>query len=128
VPPTGNETSAEPSPPFRHARFIEPCHPTARETAPKGSDWLYEIKTDGYRAKLHIRNGEVTVYTCRGHDWTREFAVIAEAARELDAREAIIDGEAAVLGAAGVADFQALRRELGKRDAARLTFYASCSG
>jgi bifunctional non-homologous end joining protein LigD len=104
--------------------FIEPSHPTARETAPKGSGWLYEIKTDGYRAQLHIRDGKVTIYTRRGHDWSREFAALAEAARALDVREAIIDGEATVLGSAGVADFQALRRELSKRNSARLTYYA----
>ena len=104
--------------------FIEPCHPTARETAPKGSGWLYEIKTDGYRAQVHIRDGKVTVFTRRGHDWSREFAALAEAARRLDVHEAIIDGEATVLGSAGVADFQALRRELSKRSSARLTFHA----
>src|SRR4051812_31236661 len=74
--------------------FIEPSHPTPRETAPKGAGWLYEIKTDGYRAQVHIRDGKVTIYTRRGHDWSREFAAIAAAARGLDVREAIIDGEA----------------------------------
>jgi bifunctional non-homologous end joining protein LigD len=39
-------------------------------------------------------------------------------------REAIIDGEAVVLGSKGVADFQALRRELGKEDSSQLTYYA----
>jgi bifunctional non-homologous end joining protein LigD len=104
--------------------FVEPCHPTARETAPKGDDWLYEIKTDGYRAQLHLRDGKATIYTRRGHDWSREFAALAEAAGALSVREAIIDGEATVLGSTGVADFQALRRELSKRKAAQLTFYA----
>jgi bifunctional non-homologous end joining protein LigD len=104
--------------------FIEPCHPIARKSAPKGTGWLYEIKTDGYRVQVHIRESKVTVYTRRGHDWPREFAALAEAARSLDVREAIIDGEATVLGSTGVADFQALRRELSKRSSARFTFYA----
>jgi bifunctional non-homologous end joining protein LigD len=104
--------------------FIEPCHPTQRAQAPAGDDWIYEIKTDGYRAQVHIRDGTVTVYTRRGHDWTNQFAAIAKAAAKLHVRDAILDGEATVLGSSGVADFQALRRELSKRDASRLTFHA----
>src|SRR4051794_1637200 len=31
--------------------FIEPCDPTLQEHAPVGDNWIYEIKTDGYRAQ-----------------------------------------------------------------------------
>jgi len=51
--------------------FIEPCDPTLPERAPTGSDWVYEIKTDGYRGQVHIRNRRVTVYSKSGYDWTR---------------------------------------------------------
>jgi bifunctional non-homologous end joining protein LigD len=104
--------------------FIEPCHPTPKERAPQGSEWLYEIKTDGYRAQVHIRDGKVTVYTRNGHDWTNEFGAIATAAAKLEIHDAILDGEATVLGSTGAADFQALRRELGQKRSSRLLFYA----
>src|SRR3569833_216978 len=78
--------------------FIEPCDPTLHERAPQGSDWVYEIMTDGYRAQVHIRGGQVTVYSRGGFDWTDEFAPIAKAASNLKVRDAIIDGEATVLG------------------------------
>jgi|SRR5215204_494138 len=81
--------------------FIEPCDPTLRERAPTGIDWVYEIKTDGYRAQVHIRDRGVTVYSRSGYDWTTEFAPIAKAASLLKVREAIIDGEATVLGNSG---------------------------
>ena len=92
--------------------FIEPCDPTLQQRAPSGTNWVYEIKTDGYRAQVHIRDRRVTVYSRSGYDWTDEFAPIAKAASQLKVREAIIDGEAAVLGNTGLPDFQALRREL----------------
>jgi bifunctional non-homologous end joining protein LigD len=44
-----------------------PCDPTLREQAPEGSEWLHEIKIDGYRAQLHIRNGQIRVYSRSGY-------------------------------------------------------------
>ena len=38
--------------------FVEPCDPSLQERAPTSEGWVYEIKTDGYRAQVHIRNGE----------------------------------------------------------------------
>src|SRR5947209_28049 len=104
--------------------FIEPCDPTLHERAPVGGDWVYEIKTDGYRAQVHIRGGEVTVYSRSGYDWTEQFAPIVKAAKKLKVRDAIIDGEATVLGNTGLPDFQALRRELGNPESTRLLYHA----
>src|SRR5262245_15855036 len=66
-----------------HPGFIEPCHPTERERPPSGGNWIHEIKADGYRAQLHLREGKVTIYSRRGYDWTLEFAAIARAAEAL---------------------------------------------
>lgn len=106
------------------AGYLEPCDPTLRQTPPTGADWLYEIKADGYRAQLHLSGGAVTIYSRSGADWTRAFAVIAEAARRLRARDAVIDGEAVAYGAAGLPDFQALRREIGRGRSGRLRYHA----
>lgn len=104
--------------------FVEPCDPSLHERAPTGQGWVYEIKTDGYRAQVHIRNRRVTIYSRSGYDWTEQFAPIARAASKLKVREAIIDGEATVLGNTGLPDFQALRRELGNRESSRLLLHA----
>jgi bifunctional non-homologous end joining protein LigD len=106
------------------AGFIEPCDPSSADKAPVGPQWIYEIKTDGYRAQVHIRDGKVTVYSRNGYDWTEQFSVIAKAAASLDVREAIIDGEATVIGTNGLPDFQALRRELNKPHSSRLKYHA----
>jgi ATP-dependent DNA ligase len=74
---------------------------------------LYEIKADGYRAQVHVKDKNVIVYSRSGYNWTDRFSTIAEAAKRLRARQAILDGEAIVMGANGVPDFQALRRASG---------------
>src|SRR3954463_12003080 len=102
------------SPTSDHAKrfpaFVEFCDPTLREQPPSGADWLHEIKWDGYRAQLHLRQGKVTIYSRSGFDWTNEFAPIGEGPKHLHAQHAIIDGEVVVLGNTGKPDFQALRR------------------
>jgi bifunctional non-homologous end joining protein LigD len=91
---------------------------------PRGEEWAHEIKTDGYRVQVHLIDGKVAVYTRWGHDWTDQFRAIAASVVRLNARQAILDGEAVVLAASGVADFHALRRELGKRHSDRLVYQA----
>jgi bifunctional non-homologous end joining protein LigD len=75
-------------------RFIEPCDPSLRDDAPSGAEWLHEIKIDGYRAQVHIRDGRVKVYSRKGYDWSEQFGQIARAAAALAAHDLIIDGEA----------------------------------
>src|ERR1051326_2258652 len=76
--------------------FLEPCDPTLREHPPTGPRWLFEIKADGYRVPVHLRDGEVPVFSRTGLDWTDQFATIAAAEKSIDAPTAIIDGEAVV--------------------------------
>src|SRR3979490_1470990 len=103
--------------------YIEPCDPTLQQRAPAGEDWVYEIKADGYRAQLHLEDTNATVYSRTGLDWTHQFSAIAEAAKHLKVRQVVLDGEAVVYGAAGIPDFQALRRELGKKGSGRLRYH-----
>ena len=86
--------------------------PAERDRPPSGGNWIHEIKADGYRAQVHVRDGKATVYSRRGYDWTETFASIARAAEALPVRHAVLDGEAIVQDANGVADYHALRREL----------------
>src|SRR3954464_6125980 len=104
--------------------FIEPCDPSLRQHAPGGGHWLYEIKADGYRAQVHVRDGNGGVYSRTGLNWTEQFRDIVEAVERLKLRQAIFDGEAVAYGAKGIPDFQALRRELGKNRLGRLRYPA----
>ncbi|MBZ9706860.1 DNA ligase D [Mesorhizobium sp. B3-2-1] len=104
--------------------FIEFQSPTLVERAPKGSDWLHEIKYDGYRTQLIVEGHSARAFTRRGHDWSHRYKGIVQAAANLPVKGAIIDGEAVVLGETGLPDYQALERELGNPNSPKIIFYA----
>lgn len=105
--------------------FIEPCFALLAQKAPRGADWVHEIKLDGYRLQARLEHGRVTLRTRRGHDWTSRFgARVTTAFGELPARDALIDGELVVEDAAGRSDFSALQADLGIGRKDRFLFYA----
>ncbi|MDX0218759.1 ATP-dependent DNA ligase [Sinorhizobium meliloti] len=116
-----------PSPDAMPAR-VDPCLATLVDKPPKGPDWAYEVKWDGYRLAVHIKTGRVRVLTRGGHDWTERFPTIADDARRLAVKTAILDGEAVVLDDQGRSDFGMLQRPLGRLpsavEAGAIVFYA----
>jgi bifunctional non-homologous end joining protein LigD len=92
--------------------FVEPSLATAIEKVPVGRRWVHEIKFDGYRVQVHLRDAAVKVFTRRGNDWTNRFRKIAADAWHINAGTAIIDGEVVVPSADGSTDFSVLQNEL----------------
>jgi bifunctional non-homologous end joining protein LigD len=97
--------------------FVAPCDPVLVRTPPSGSDWLHEVKFDGYRMISVIDKGQVRIHTKRGLDWTARMPGIAQALAGLKVRSAVIDGEAIMNGADGAPDFFALHAALAKGSA-----------
>ena len=94
----------------RPSGFIEPCLPSKADQPPSGSDWVHEIKHDGYRLMVRRDGERVRLFTKNGHDWADRFPAIVDAALRLEAQSFLIDGEAAVLNDDdGTTDFNALR-------------------
>ena len=52
---------------------------TSVDRVPCGARWIHEIKFDGYRVQVHLRDAAVKVFTRRGNDWTNRFRKIASA-------------------------------------------------
>jgi bifunctional non-homologous end joining protein LigD len=92
--------------------FIEPALATMIERVPGGERWVHEIKFDGYRVQVHLRDAAVKVFTRRGHDWTHRFKKIAADAWHVNAGSAIIDGEVVAPAEDGTTDFSVLQNEL----------------
>ncbi len=61
---------------------IEPCLALLKAGPPKGPEWAFEIKWDGYRIAIHIEPKGVRIITRGGHDWTDRFPAIAKAAKK----------------------------------------------
>jgi hypothetical protein len=76
------------------AGFIAPCLPTKTDKLPSGSQWLHEIKHDGFRIIARKDGPRVRLYSRPGNDLTRRFPLIVETLARLRSRSCIIDGEA----------------------------------
>ncbi|NKK79765.1 non-homologous end-joining DNA ligase [Rhizobium leguminosarum] len=100
---------------------IEPCLALLRAKPPKGDDWVYEIKWDGYRLSVHIEPTGIRILTRGGHDWTHRFPAIKQAALWLPVGTAILDGEAVVLDEHGRSDFGLLQQSLGGRGGKKMS-------
>jgi bifunctional non-homologous end joining protein LigD len=53
--------------------FIDPALAASIETVPSGERWIHEIKFDGYRVQVQLRDAAATLFTRRGNDWTGDF-------------------------------------------------------
>jgi bifunctional non-homologous end joining protein LigD len=49
----------EGSKPSEMPGFVKPQLATLKSKAPKGAQWIHEIKYDGYRVQIHLNKGRV---------------------------------------------------------------------
>ena len=75
---------------------------------PRGADWSYEVKWDGYRAQAVKHGASVSLASRNLKNITRQFSAIADVVSRVDAKTAVLDGEIVALGADGRPSFQAL--------------------
>ena len=86
---------------------IDPIRPILGREVPRGREWTYELKLDGFRGVLYIANGRGR-FLSKNNKPLKRFQDLADAlARALPVADAIFDGEVIVMGAAGP-DFYAL--------------------
>ncbi|MBY5673116.1 DNA ligase D [Rhizobium leguminosarum] len=102
--------------------FIAPQLCQTLERPPVGTGWIHEIKFDGYRIQMRVLDGEATLKTRKGLDWTAKYPDIAEAASALP--DAIIDGEICALDDSGAPDFAALQAALSEGKTSELVYFA----
>jgi len=102
--------------------FVAPQLCASVEVPPKGEGWGHEIKFDGYRMQLRVEEGEVSLKTRKGLDWTEKFAAIAKDAKTLP--DVLIDGEIVALDHRGVPEFSALQAALSEGKTGKLIFFA----
>jgi bifunctional non-homologous end joining protein LigD len=101
---------------------IEPCLPSPAERPPSGAGWSHEIKHDGFRIMARRDGAGVRLITRHGNDFTARFPLAAAAITALPAQSFLIDGEAIVTNASGLAVFDLIRRKGHGGDAVLIAF------
>jgi bifunctional non-homologous end joining protein LigD len=113
--PQGKKVSAIPE-------FVAPQLCISVDRPPAGEGWCHEIKFDGYRVQLRIVDGEATLKTRKGLDWTDKFQAIAKEGSSLP--DVLIDGEIVALDRNGAPDFSTLQAALSDGKTDDLIFFA----
>ena len=104
--------------------FTPPCLAQSARVPPDGSDWIHEIKFDGYRVQALVENGTLRLLTRNALDWTPRFGKVAQDFAALPVKSVAIDCEAVVLDQRGISRFASLQSELKKGAAARVQMMA----
>ncbi len=113
---------AEPAKAAALPRFVEPQLCKSLAAPPAGTGWAHEIKFDGYRMQLRVEDGQATLLTRKGLDWSAKFGAIVKAGAKLP--DGIIDGEVVVLDPTGAPDFAALQAALSAGRTDGLVYFA----
>ena len=93
-------------------RNIKPMLTTVVKEPFDHTDWVFEVKWDGYRAVAEIREHGVSLYSRNGISFAKKFSPVVDALRQLRS-EVVLDGEIVVLDDQGRPDFQALQHYQG---------------
>jgi bifunctional non-homologous end joining protein LigD len=103
----------------------EPELATLVDSAPEGTEWLHEMKLDGYRLVAEVTAKGVALRTRNGNDWAPRAAPLVEALAALRKASGlatlVLDGEMVVMNERGVSDFQRLQNAL--REGGELCYY-----
>ena len=103
--------------------FLKPQLAQETQAPPSGTEWLHELKLDGYRIQARKRGNSVELFTRSGLDWTHRMKSIAAAVKELPVDDALLDGEVVVLDDAGLSSFARLQASFEKNEKHPLTFF-----
>lgn len=115
--PRGTGARSSVAPP----RFVAPQLCRLVDRAPEGAGWIHEIKFDGYRMQLRVANGEATLLTRKGLDWTGTFPTLAAEGAQLP--DCVIDGEVVAFNSAGAMSFGELQNAISEGDTSQVIFY-----
>jgi bifunctional non-homologous end joining protein LigD len=87
------------------------------------TDWLYEIKFDGYRLVTRIEGKSIQCFTRNGNDWSGKLQPLVKSLSQLGLKSGWLDGEIVVHGKNGVPDFGALQNAFDSASTAQIVYY-----
>ncbi len=93
-------------------REIQPMLASLASKPFSNPEWIFEIKWDGVRAVAFVKDGQVRLQSRTGRDCTSQYPELHGLAQQLDAREAVLDGEIVYLDEHGRSSFEVLQSRM----------------
>lgn len=100
--------------------FFAPMGATLSASLPRSKEWVTELKWDGVRALCFVDNGRLQIYTRNGNRCERQYPELDVLPSRIDATQAILDGEIAVLDDKGAPRFALIQPRIMNSDAAAI--------
>lgn len=103
--------------------FVPPQLPRLVTSVPPDSQWIHEMKFDGYRMQGHLKNGIGNFFTRNALNWSNNYPHLLNALEQLNVTNAIFDGEIVALDEKGRTNFQMLQNSFKKKSDSHLRYY-----
>jgi bifunctional non-homologous end joining protein LigD len=101
--------------------YFKPMLATLADSPFDNTDWIYEIKWDGYRAIAEVQNSEVKLYSRNGLSFKTLYPTVAQALQKMR-KDVVLDGEIVFINESGKPDFQKLQ-QYGETKRGHLIYY-----
>lgn len=98
-------------------KSVSPMLATLATRPPSGDSWLYEVKWDGVRALCFIENNELCILSRSGKRCEQQYPELSVLPHQVQASQAILDGEIAVLDEKGRSSFGLIQPRISVGDA-----------
>jgi len=99
----------------RMPAVIHPMLATLVDDPFSNPEWIFETKWDGFRSICFLRNGKSQFVSRNQIDMTPQYPELAGVAKQIEAKEAILDGEIVALDKDGMPRFQLLQPRVGRK-------------
>ncbi len=94
-------------------KTVEPMLATLVDEPFSDPDWLFENKWDGVRALCYINDGEMRLVSRNEKELGFRYPELADIAKSIDVKQAVLDGELVTLNDKGQPSFQLLQHRIG---------------
>jgi bifunctional non-homologous end joining protein LigD len=104
------DRTIRPSPIVPNLPKFTPIIPVRRPDIFDSSDWVYEIKHDGFRALAYLEAGRCRLVSRKGNEMKRFDDLAVAIAKELKVSNAVLDGEIVAVDESGMPAFYDLMK------------------
>lgn len=109
--------------PAQFPQQLTPTLATLENEVPVSSDWVHEIKFDGYRLLAQVTDDhQVQLLTRNGQNWSHKFPKLQQLLQDLPCQSAVLDGEVVAFDAAGISSFHSLQQALAEQREDKLVY------